>query len=175
MDYEEPVTHDNAFTKPCQPYLQSISDSDSTRKIDTTELHNPSLSLLKTLENTIDSALSPQTHFLKKKMSHAFSTTLALPAGSSFMHYTDIGQTNFDYSNHILRNSLKSFKESEIKETITSWLIRVNIIKLRHIVGQNENVYMTILIGNKLFKTSVKKNGSLKYDEVIRINQFLLK
>lgn len=173
MDYEEPIRDGISFIKPCEPFLQGVKtnggDNDSANKINTTDKSKPdypSLSLLKALESIVDSALSPDKNFLKKETTNSPRMhSLALVIGPAVMQYTEIGHS-FDFSNKILENFKKTFKSSEIKETITSWLVRVNIIKLRHIVGQGENVYMIILIGNKLFKTSVKKNGTLKYDEV---------
>ncbi len=54
--------------------------------------------------------------------------------------------------------------------SVTSWLIRVNIIELRNVSGQNENVYLTVNVGDKLFRTRAKpiNNTVLKYDELFR-------
>lgn len=54
-------------------------------------------------------------------------------------------------------------KDKEVK----SWQIRVNIIELKHILGNNEQVFCTIEYGNQeLFKTKAMPIDCLKFNEL---------
>lgn len=50
----------------------------------------------------------------------------------------------------------------------TSWLIRVNIIELRYIAAHDESVYLTVQIGDRIFRTSSKSCGQLQYNELFK-------
>ncbi len=65
---------------------------------------------------------------------------------------------------------------SRLSNAISSWLIRVNIIELRYFEMLNQTqsqialqpvaIYLTVQIGNKTFKSSVKPLKSLIFNEV---------
>lgn len=65
-----------------------------------------------------------------------------------------------------LKNYLHSSLYANMNKKSNSWQIRVNIIELKYLHGNNENVYCLVEIGDQSFKTSVKKIDFLKFNEV---------
>jgi hypothetical protein len=49
---------------------------------------------------------------------------------------------------------------------ITSWQIKVQLIEIKNIFGNNKNVYCTVRIGDQLFKSSLKSVDKLRFNEV---------
>lgn len=54
----------------------------------------------------------------------------------------------------------------KISHKLNSWIIRVQLIEIKHLLGNEKNVYCTVRIGNQLFKTSVKPIDKLRFNEV---------
>jgi hypothetical protein len=54
-----------------------------------------------------------------------------------------------------------------LNNKVTTWQVRVNLIELRHIIGNNERVYCMVEIGDQRFYSSVKSIERLKFNEVI--------
>ncbi len=78
-------------------------------------------------------------------------------------------------SEELTRDIMKAKSDFLMSKTnaniVTSWLVRVNIIELKNVSGRNENVYLTVEIGDKLFRTrgnSMSATAALKYDELFR-------
>jgi hypothetical protein len=55
---------------------------------------------------------------------------------------------------------------SKLYNKITSWVVRVDLIEIKNLVGSNENVFCIIEIGDQKYKTSVKQFDKLIYNEV---------
>ena len=66
--------------------------------------------------------------------------------------------------------NLKSyFEQTRFKnkdKEITSWQIRVNIIELKHILGNNEHIFCTVEYEDQLFKTKTMPIDCLKFNEL---------
>lgn len=50
----------------------------------------------------------------------------------------------------------------------TSWLVRVNIIELKYIAAHDGSVYLTVQIGDRIFRTSSKSCGQLQFNELFK-------
>jgi hypothetical protein len=93
----------------------------------------------------------------------------------TFDKYKDNNKNRSNIVN--LNNSSKSpivpqLLTPQLNNKITSWQIRLNLIEIKHLLGNNENVYCSIQIGHQSFTSSVKPIDRLKFNEVIF---FLLK
>ncbi len=66
-----------------------------------------------------------------------------------------------------LKNYIEQARFKNKEKEVTSWQIRVNIIELKHILGNNEQVFCTIEYGDQeLFKTKTMPIDCLKFNEL---------
>ena len=65
-----------------------------------------------------------------------------------------------------LKNYLEQTRFRNKNKTITSWLVRVNFIELKHILGNNEHLYCIIEIDDQLFRTKTLPIDCLKFNEL---------
>lgn len=50
--------------------------------------------------------------------------------------------------------------------SLTSWQIKVQLIEIRNLFGNNKNIYSMVSIGDQTFKSSIKSVDKLRFNEV---------
>ena len=81
---------------------------------------------------------------------------------------------------HLIQNKalkeirrLDSLSSTRIRHRLTSWLIRVNVIEIKYVQAQHEDLYLTVQIGNRTFWTSTKPKGEVQFNEVQQTHSHL--
>lgn len=49
---------------------------------------------------------------------------------------------------------------------ITSWQVKVQLIEIKNLFGNNKNVYCTVKIGDQMFRSSTKSVDKMRFNEV---------
>lgn len=55
---------------------------------------------------------------------------------------------------------------SNCSSNLTSWQVKVQLIEIRNLFGNNKNVYCTVRIADQMFKSSIKSIDKLRFNEV---------
>jgi hypothetical protein len=117
---------------------------------------NNSDSVLSTSKTSTSANSTKKRNRLERRFEAEVINELSILDGFSFDKYADEKKCLIP---HLLTKNLNN--------KLTTWQVRVHLIELKHILGNNENIYCAIQIGSQTFYSSVKSVDKLKFNEVI--------
>lgn len=76
-------------------------------------------------------------------------------------------RNNQDYQNQMITLDLvNQLLKDDKTSKVTSWLVKIQLLEIKHLMGTYRNIYCTVKIGDQLFKSSVKSVDKPRFNEV---------